>query len=597
MYHYKHITISSERIHDPPLKTELIMPSIRNYYPNINDHVLITCDVISSGDSLSKGCEIISSTGATPIGFAVVNRSKKAIKVLNDRGIETRILFEWDEFEESKREHEEIKLDLIENQKEKIKRMFSIEPQDYPIMHEIYKVDKNLEDFIKNNRTNWLKALNKSKVLNISEKNLKKWMKQFETVKEKDVALKLLINMNFLDEISIKKKFIEIHQRLIKEVGKDALDNYTHFISLCRPGKNNIEPLDLYGKSGEGNYNSLPTLFLDKRNMLKKENLVIVTDFLGIGGKETLAEWEKFKKYPQGLVKLGSLTSEECNQISNHIAKVNKYLVAICGFESGAAEIQNRTGIKCIIGYPLTNRNRAFSVGSVFPTENEAYEAKKLIEDISIKLHHNQPFGSENDDALVVFSFNIPKNTLGIFWRYGSSDHEWIPLFQRFNVDEDLTIAINGGDRIIRKSKNDNSIDIKKKHPFKYDVFICHSSEDKPIIETITNALAREKIAYWVDAEQIKFGDRITQKIEDGLKDSRYVMPCLSKHLAKSNWCRAEYGAILNIEFSGDSERKTIPLKLDDCTDEDIPMLLKDKRFVDYSKRTEFERFITFLKE
>ncbi|AKB44230.1 COR domain-containing protein [Methanosarcina vacuolata] len=131
---------------------------------------------------------------------------------------------------------------------------------------------------------------------------------------------------------------------------------------------------------------------------------------------------------------------------------------------------------------------------------------------------------------------------------------------------------------------------------FEYDVFICHSSKDKPIIESLVKDLKMKNVTYWVDKEQINFGDPVTQKIEEGLKNSKYVVPCLSKNLTILGWTRAEYGSILNREFSGNSKRIVIPLKLDNCEDADIPDLLYDKKRVTYSNKTEFNEFIEFLK-
>jgi formylglycine-generating enzyme required for sulfatase activity len=132
---------------------------------------------------------------------------------------------------------------------------------------------------------------------------------------------------------------------------------------------------------------------------------------------------------------------------------------------------------------------------------------------------------------------------------------------------------------------------------FEYDVFICHSSKDKPIIKTLIEDFKKENITYWVDAEHINYGDQITRKIEDGLNKSKYVIPCLSKDLNTSGWTRAEYGAILNAEFSGNSERIVIPLMLDNCDVNDIPALLRDKRRVIYLDKTDFDGFINFLKK
>ena len=131
---------------------------------------------------------------------------------------------------------------------------------------------------------------------------------------------------------------------------------------------------------------------------------------------------------------------------------------------------------------------------------------------------------------------------------------------------------------------------------FEYDVFICHSSKDKPIIDNIVKDFKRERITYWLDAEQINFGEPITEKIEDGLQKSKYIMPCLSVNLARSGWTRAEYGSILNAELSGKSERIVIPLKLDNCSESDIPLLLRDKKRVTFSNKMEFGEFLNFLK-
>lgn len=131
---------------------------------------------------------------------------------------------------------------------------------------------------------------------------------------------------------------------------------------------------------------------------------------------------------------------------------------------------------------------------------------------------------------------------------------------------------------------------------FKYDVFICHSSKDKPIIATLIEDLKKENITYWVDAEKINFGDSIIEKITKGLETSKYIIPCVSKNLTASGWTKAEYGSILNAEFSGNSNRIVIPLLLEDCGVKDIPTLLRDKKWVIYSDKTEFSEFVKFLK-
>jgi hypothetical protein len=136
---------------------------------------------------------------------------------------------------------------------------------------------------------------------------------------------------------------------------------------------------------------------------------------------------------------------------------------------------------------------------------------------------------------------------------------------------------------------------IQKAGTFEFDVFLCHSGADKPHVLNIAKELRNMGLTYWLDSEQIRFGDPITRKIEDGLRNSRYIVPCLSTNLSRSGWARAEYGAILNAELSGDSLRVVIPLKLDDSSDGDIPLLLRDKRRVTYTNKVEFAEFLRFL--
>lgn len=130
----------------------------------------------------------------------------------------------------------------------------------------------------------------------------------------------------------------------------------------------------------------------------------------------------------------------------------------------------------------------------------------------------------------------------------------------------------------------------------RFDVFLCHSSADKPIVEQIARDLRIVGITYWLDGDQIKFGDQVIAKIEEGLQNSRYIVPCVSANVSVSGWVRAEYGAVLNAELSGVSERVVIPLILDDCNERDIPPLLRDKKRVNYSNKIEMAEFVQFLR-
>ena len=63
---------------------------------------------------------------------------------------------------------------------------------------------------------------------------------------------------------------------------------------------------------------------------------------------------------------------------------------------------------------------------------------------------------------------------------------------------------------------------------FKYDVFLSHGSRDKDMVRDIANRLKSDGLRVWFDESEIKPGDSIPTKIEDGLEHSRVLVLCMS---------------------------------------------------------------------
>lgn len=96
------------------------------------------------------------------------------------------------------------------------------------------------------------------------------------------------------------------------------------------------------------------------------------------------------------------------------------------------------------------------------------------------------------------------------------------------------------------------------------DVFICHASEDKKaVVENIVDEFDKEGITYWYDNSEIEWGDSLTQKVNEGLKISSYVIVILSKHFINKNWPNRELNAVLNMEASS-GEIRILPLVVGD---------------------------------
>jgi hypothetical protein len=63
---------------------------------------------------------------------------------------------------------------------------------------------------------------------------------------------------------------------------------------------------------------------------------------------------------------------------------------------------------------------------------------------------------------------------------------------------------------------------------FDFDVFLSHSSKDRVVVRSIAQKLQDDGLRVWLDAWQIKPGDSIPAKIEDGLEHSRVLILCMS---------------------------------------------------------------------
>lgn len=84
-----------------------------------------------------------------------------------------------------------------------------------------------------------------------------------------------------------------------------------------------------------------------------------------------------------------------------------------------------------------------------------------------------------------------------------------------------------------------------------YDVFVSHAWEDK---ETFANEFVEELqkrgLCVWYDISQIKWGDSMRAKIDDGLRKSRFGVVVLSPDYIKEGkyWTKAELDGLFQLE-------------------------------------------------
>jgi hypothetical protein len=143
----------------------------------------------------------------------------------------------------------------------------------------------------------------------------------------------------------------------------------------------------------------------------------------------------------------------------------------------------------------------------------------------------------------------------------------------------------------------------RRQHTAVPKLFICHSSKDKKFAEWLAEKLKSFGIRIWLDKWEIKIGDSIVDKINQGISMSDYLVIILSRNSVESAWVNEELnsGIIRNIESQG---AFVLPTVVEDCQ---IPTLLSHRRFADfrYDKAQGFKELLqaitpteeTFAKE
>ena len=116
------------------------------------------------------------------------------------------------------------------------------------------------------------------------------------------------------------------------------------------------------------------------------------------------------------------------------------------------------------------------------------------------------------------------------------------------------------------------------------DIFICHAGEDKTsVVRPLANCLEERGLTYWIDEAEISAGESITERVNEGLKVSDFVVVVLSRAFMTKNWPKRELWAVLNLEAKS-SKTIVIPVLVGtqleiDSIIEEFP-LLNDKLFL-----------------
>lgn len=110
-------------------------------------------------------------------------------------------------------------------------------------------------------------------------------------------------------------------------------------------------------------------------------------------------------------------------------------------------------------------------------------------------------------------------------------------------------------------------------------IFICHSSSDKPFVRQLVKRLSAEKVDSWLDEIQIRVGDSIHGKINEGLSRSDFFAIVLSKSSVQSRWVQEELSSASTMEKLSRKGVLLLPVLIEEC---EIPPLLLDRRYANF---------------
>lgn len=129
---------------------------------------------------------------------------------------------------------------------------------------------------------------------------------------------------------------------------------------------------------------------------------------------------------------------------------------------------------------------------------------------------------------------------------------------------------------------------MKAKFPF--DVFLSHNSKDKPRVRKLAERLKSAGLRVWFDEWNVRSGDIIALKVDEGLEQSRVLLLCVSPNALASGWVGLERSTAIHRDPANEG-RRFIPLLLSDC---DLPDTLRRYKYVDWRGEAE-EAFAELL--
>lgn len=126
-------------------------------------------------------------------------------------------------------------------------------------------------------------------------------------------------------------------------------------------------------------------------------------------------------------------------------------------------------------------------------------------------------------------------------------------------------------------------------------VFLCHSSNDKPLVRELYSRLSAEHIDTWLDEEKLLPGQDWKHEITKAVRSADVVIVCLSRgSIGKAGYIQKEIKDALDVaDEQPEDTIFLIPLKLEEC---EVPERLGRWQWVNYFDNNGYLRLMNALR-
>ncbi len=127
-----------------------------------------------------------------------------------------------------------------------------------------------------------------------------------------------------------------------------------------------------------------------------------------------------------------------------------------------------------------------------------------------------------------------------------------------------------------------------------YDMFLSYSHVDREAILDIADSLQQRRIRVWYDGWEMKPGDILRERINNGIEDADYFLVVLSENSLDSSWVRFELNSAMINEIEQQHVR-VIPAILGRLSFRQLPLDLRAKYCLDFRTKESYKHSVDAL--